>query len=282
MTAQTKTRPVAFLGPEGTFTEEALLANMPAGDLHPYPYPSINDVMLAVQSGEAALGLVPIENSLEGAVAVTHDLLAFGFEDLFVVREITHTIRHQLIARQPLELSRVTKVLSHPHVYGQCRTFIQKHLAAVEHEAANSTADAVRMVGRVARPWVAIGPRLAAEMYECQVIAADIEDSIDNSTRFVFLSREPAPQDLEGRYKTSIVCGIAQDQPGSLLMILSEFAFRYVNLTKIESRPSKRGLGDYVFFIDMEGRVDDAPLAQALNCLTCKLAWVKVLGSYPA
>ena len=119
-------------------------------------------------------------------------------------------------------------------------------------------------------------------MYECQVIAADIEDSIDNSTRFVFLSREPAPQDLEGRYKTSIVCGIAQDQPGSLLMILSEFAFRYVNLTKIESRPSKRGLGDYVFFIDMEGRVDDAPLAQALNCLTCKLAWVKVLGSYPA
>ena len=104
MTAKTTTRPVAFLGPEGTFTEEALLANMPAGDLHPYPYPSVNDVMLAVQNGEAALGLVPIENSLEGAVAVTHDLLAFGFEDLSVVREVTHTIRHQLIARQPLEL----------------------------------------------------------------------------------------------------------------------------------------------------------------------------------
>ncbi len=255
----------------------ALLKN-----LHPYPYPSINDVMLAVQSGEAALGLAPIENSLEGAVAVTHDLLAFGFEDLFVVREVTHTIRHQLIARQPLELSRVTKVISHPHVYGQCRTFIQKHLAAVEHEAANSTADAVRIVSRVDRPWVAIGPRLAAEMYECQVIEADIEDSIDNRTRFVFLSRERAPQDQDGRYKTSIVCGIAQDQPGSLLMILSEFAFRYVNLTKIESRPSKQGLGDYVFFIDMEGRVDDAPIAQALSCLTCKLPWVKVLGSYPA
>ena len=140
----------------------------------------------------------------------------------------------------------------------------------------------MRIVSRVDRPWVAIGPRLAAEMYECQVIAADIEDSIDNRTRFVFLSREPAPQDEEGRYKTSLVCGIAQDQPGSLLMILSEFAFRYVNLTKIESRPSKQGLGDYIFFIDMEGRVDDAPIAQALSCLTCKLPWVKVLGSYPA
>ena len=109
-------------------------------------------------------------------------------------------------------------------------------------------------MSRVDRPWVAIGTKLAAEMYECHVVAADIDDAEDNRTRFMFVSRDEAPQDLDARYKTSIVCGIAQDQPGSLLMILSEFAYRFVNLTKVESRPSKQALGDYIFFIDMEGR----------------------------
>ena len=183
---------VAFLGPEGTFTEEALLANLPDGGLHPYPYPSIREVLLAVQRGEAPLGLVPIENSLEGSVAVTLDLLAWGFEDLHIVREVVHPIRHQLIARRPLELDKITKVVSHPHAYGQCRTFLTEHLPKVEHEAANSTADAVRTVSRVDRPWAAIGTRLAAEMYECAVIRDDIEDSVENQTRFVFLSARPS------------------------------------------------------------------------------------------
>ena len=151
----------------------------------------------------------------------------------------------------------------------------------MEHEAANSTADAVRTVRRVKRPWAAIGTRLAAEMYECQVVRDDIEDSVENRTRFVYLSREPAAQDLEAAYKTSIVCGIGPDQPGALLLILSEFAHRYVNLTKIESRPSRQGLGEYIFLIDMEGKLSDAPIEQALNCLACKLPQVKVLGSFP-
>jgi len=272
---------VAFLGPEGTFTEEALLENPPGGSLHPFPYPSIRGVLDAVRSGEAELGLVPIENSLEGSVPITLDLLAFTYSDLFITREITHPIRHQLIAREPLELTKVTKILSHPHAYGQCRQFLDAHLPGVEHEAANSTADAVRTVHRVKRPWAAIGNRLAAEMYECVVIRDDIEDSVDNRTRFLYLSREPAAQDLDAGYKTSLVCGIAADQPGSLLLILSEFAHRYVNLTKLESRPSKQGLGSYIFFIDMEGRRTDPPIAEALKCLACKLPWVKVLGSFP-
>lgn len=272
---------IAFLGPEGTFTEEALLEALPDG-VHPFPYASIPDVMEAVSTGAARYGLVPIENSLEGAVAITLDLLAFGHDDLSIVRETTHAIHHQLIARTPLELGRVTKVISHPHVYGQCHAFLREHLPNVEHEAANSTAEAVRQVSRVDRPWVAIGPRLAAQMYECEVVRENIEDSVDNRTRFVLLARTPAAQNEDVRYKTSIVCGIAQDQPGSLLLILSEFAHRYVNLTKIESRPSKQGLGDYIFFIDMEGRQSDPAIAQALKCLVCKLAWVKVLGSYPA
>ncbi|MGO8683085.1 MAG: prephenate dehydratase [Thermoleophilia bacterium] len=277
---QNHTEPVAFLGPEGTFSEEALLASMPTG-CHPFPYQSIADVMAAVSDGSARYGLVPIENSLEGAVAITLDLLAFGHDDLSIVRETTHTVHQQLIARAPLDLAHVSKVISHPQVYGQCRSFLREYLPNAEHEAANSTAEAVRQVSRVERPWVAIGPKLAADMYECLVVHENIEDSVDNRTRFVFLAREPAAQDLDTPYKTSIVCGIAQDQPGSLLLILSEFAYRYVNLTKIESRPSKQGLGDYIFFIDMEGRLSDPAIDLALKGLECKLAWVKILGSYP-
>jgi len=273
---------VAFLGPEGTFTEEALLANMPDGTSYPHPYPTIREVMAAVHDGTAAYGLVPIENSLEGSVAITLDLLAFSDYAVNIVREITHPIRHQLIARAPLELGRITKILSHPHAYGQCRAFLEEHLPGVEHEAATSTAEAVRHVSRVDRPWAAIANQLAADMYECVIVQPDIEDSVDNRTRFVFLAREPVRQDLDAAYKTSLVCGIAQDEPGSLLLILSEFAYRHINLSKVESRPSRQALGHYIFFIDFEGRKDDPPVAQAIKCLACKLPWLRVLGSYPA
>jgi prephenate dehydratase len=273
---------VAFLGPEGTFTEEALLANRPAGDLNPFPYPSIRDVLKAVQSGEAALGLVPIENSIEGSVEMTLDGLAHNFPELCIVREITYPVHQQLITRKPLDYGQITKIISIPKAYGQCREFIREHLGNVEHEATDSTAEAVRRVSRVDRPWAAVGTRLAAEMYECHILAENIEDTEENRTRFIFLAREPAPQDQQAPYKTSIVCGIAQDEPGTLLLILSEFAYRHLNLTKVESRPSKQALGHYIFFIDFEGRQEDTPVAQALKCLACKLPWMRVLGSYPS
>ena len=190
--AQQEPLKIAFLGPEGTFSEEALLANMPGEGYHPFPYPSIREVLKAVQSGEAPLGLVPIENSIEGSVVVTLDSLAFGFDELRVVREITHQVHQQLIARRPIELDRVTKIVSIPHAYGQCREFIRAHLDGVEHEPTDSTAEAVRRVSRVDRPWVAIGTRLAADMYECAVIADDIDDAEDNRTRFVFVARDEA------------------------------------------------------------------------------------------
>jgi prephenate dehydratase len=273
---------VAFLGPEGTFTEEALLANMPDGGLHPFPYPSIRDVLKAVQNGEVPLGIVAIENALEGSVPVTLDSLAWGLDDLHIVREVTHPVHQMLITKTEMPLDQITKVISIPHAYGQCRDFIREHLGNVEHEATDSTAEAVRRVSRVNRPWAAVGTRLAAEMYECHIAAEDIEDAEENATRFVFVAREAAAQDLGGRYKTSIVCSIDQDEPGSLLLILSEFAYRHVNLAKIESRPSKQALGHYVFFIDIEGSIASQPVAQALKCLACKLPWLKVLGSYPA
>jgi len=273
---------VAFLGPEGTFTEEALLANMPEGGLHPFPYPSIRDVLKAVQSGQAPLGLVAIENALEGSVPVTLDSLAWSFDDLQIVREVTHPVHQMLITKTEMPLDQITKVISIPHAYNQCRDFIREHLGNVEHEATDSTAEAVRRVSRVDRPWAAVGTRLAAEMYECHIVAEDIEDFEDNRTRFVFVARERASQDLGGRYKTSIVCGMDQDEPGTLLLILSEFAYRHVNLNKVESRPSKQALGHYVFFIDLDGSIEDTQVAQALKCLACKLPWLKVLGSYPA
>ncbi len=130
-------------------------------------------------------------------------------------------------------------------------------------------------------PWVAIGNRLAGTTYGCAVLAADIEDHADNETRFVFLARQRERQDWFEPYKTSVVCEIVKDQPGALLLILQEFAFRHINLTKIESRPSKRRLGDYIFIVDMEGKVDDLSIADALRCLCCKLPRLTVLGSYP-
>jgi prephenate dehydratase len=271
----------AFLGPVGTWAEEALRASTHLAEGEAVPYPTVTDVVEAVSSGEVARGIVPIENSLEGSVRVTLDILAFEVDDVRIAREIVLPIHHCLISRSEMPLERIELILSHPHASAQCRKFMRAQLPQAEVKAANSTAEAVRIVSEGEEDWAAIGSRLAAEKYGCIVLSEAIEDHPGNQTRFVVLSREEAPQGLDEPYKTSIVCAIAHDQPGSLLQILQEFAFRSINLTKIESRPSKKGLGDYVFFIDMEGKKDDAAIASALECLGCKLASVKLLGSYP-
>jgi prephenate dehydratase len=283
---------IAFLGPRGTFTEEALRATLgPARHLPPsgseaaqaiVPLPSLADTIQSVSDGEFDLGIVPIENSIEGSVSITVDVLAHEVENLQIVREVRHSIRHRLIARPGVRLDEVTKVVSHPHANAQCRKWIRTYLPGVDVEAANSTANAVERVAASDEPWAAIGTALAAEAYDCVVLRDNIEDHDDNETRFVFISRMRERQDLNEPYKTSVVCEIAKDQPGALLLILQEFAYRYINLTKIESRPSKRGLGDYVFLVDMEGRITDPSVSDALRCLACKLPRLKVLGSYPA
>lgn len=270
-----------YLGPTGTWAEEALLANTSCTAEEAIPFASVYDVIGAVSTGEIEQGLVPMENSIEGSVFATIDMLTFEIDNVQITREIVQPIRHRLIAREQIALGVIKRILSHPHAHPQCRRFVREHLPQAEIVAASSTAEAVRLVSQSDEPWAAIGSSLAAETYGCVVIADNIEDYPDNRTRFVMLSRMPAPQDLDQPYKTSIVCSIAHDQPGSLLQILQEFAHRYVNLTKIESRPSKQGLGDYVFFIDMEGKKDDPQIAPALKCLECKLNWVKLLGSYP-
>lgn len=274
-------RKIGFLGPTGTWAEEALIAATGVSAEETQAIPSVYDVIAAVAAGEVSQGIVPMENAIEGSVSATLDVLAFEVENVHIVREVVHPIRHRLIARTSLPLEQIEKLLSHPHAHAQCRRFIREKLPQAEIVAANSTADAVRIVSLSDEKWAAIGSSLAAKSYDCTILDEDIEDYSGNQTRFVLLSTEPAPQDLDAGYKTSIVCTIAHDQPGSLLQILQEFAHRYVNLTKIESRPSKKGLGDYVFFIDVEGRKDDEQVAAAIKCLECKLARVKLLGSYP-
>lgn len=282
----TAARTVGFLGPEGTFTEMALRATLDeeAADGHRRtftPYGSMQDTIEAVSTGEVDCAVVPIENSIEGSVSATVDILAHEVDNLQIVREVRIPIRHQLLARPGTTLDQITKVISHPHANAQCRGWLRRNLPGVEIEAANSTANAVERISRSTEPWGAIGNELAGEKYGCVILGPDIEDHKDNETRFVFLARQRERQDWFEPYKTTVVCEIVKDQPGALLLILQEFAFRHLNLTKIESRPSKRRLGDYIFVIDVEGKADDGPVADTLRCLNCKLPRLTVLGSYP-
>ena len=277
---------IGFLGPAGTFTEVALRATIDeqradGGPRRFIPFASMEETIDAVSTGEVDCSIVPIENSIEGSVSATVDFLAHEIENLQIVREVRHPISHSLLARPGVTLEQITKVVSHPHANAQCRMWLRKNLPGRDIEAANSTANAVERVASTDQPWAAIGNRLAGTTYGCEVLEADIEDHKDNETRFVFLARQRERQDWFEPYKTSVVCEIVKDQPGALLLILQEFAFRRINLTKIESRPSKRRLGDYIFLVDMEGKVDDGPVADALGCLSCKLPRLTVLGSYP-
>jgi prephenate dehydratase len=271
--------PVAFFGPSGTFTEEALLsqADLAAGDR--VPYASIPDVLAAVEGGAHELGVVPIENSIEGSVSVTLDTLVFE-HDLLIQREVDLPISLNLFAKPGTALGDVTTVLSYPHAIAQCREWLSKKLPDATIVAANSTAEAAQRVSRSKRSdQAAIGNALAARIYGLRKLAAEIEDHPENQTRFVVVGTGiPAPT---GHDKTSVVCFQRADRPGSLLGILQEFAARSLNLSKLESRPTKQSLGDYCFLIDFEGHVADELVADCLRTLAAKQARVKFLGSYP-
>jgi prephenate dehydratase len=276
---------VAFLGPRGTFSEEALLSqpDLAAGEL--VPIRSIPEVIAEVDQGRVEVAVVPIENAIEGSVNATLDTLAFeSSPELMIQREIVLPIDMHLCARPGTQLSDVTAVVSIPHATAQCREWLARKLPGVEVQAANSTAEAARSVAETKPPKgkgarAAIATSLAAKLYGLDVLAADIEDHPDNETRFVVIGFGiPA---RTGHDKTTIVVFQNQDRPGSLLGILQEFAARAVNLTKLESRPTKRGLGNYCFFIDCEGHISDELVADVLRNLAAKHD-VRFLGSYPA
>ena len=265
----------------GTFTEEALLSEPDLAAAELVPAPSISDVLAVTEAGEVDLGFVAIENAIEGTVNASIDALAFE-HDLLIQREVVIPVHQNLLALPGTTLADVKAVLSIPVATAQVRRWLGANLPGVEELAANSTAEAARVVGEGNHPGTAaIAPAVAAELYGLVIIAAAIEDHPENETRFVVVARQgiPAPT---GHDKTTIVCFQQADRPGSLLAILQEFAARAINLTKIESRPTKQGLGDYCFAIDFEGHVADELVADCLRDLRAKVADIKFLGSYPA
>jgi prephenate dehydratase len=247
------------------------------------PLASFKDVLEAVDRGRADVGLVAMENSIEGTVNVTLDPLIFAHE-LWIVRELQLSVAQCLVGMAGAQLVNLKRVLSMPVATAQCRTWLAHNLAGVEEEASPSTADAVRQVAEAQDPQMAaIGTKHAAELYGLEVLAAGIQDHDANMTRFVVVARPewglPAPT---GHDKTSIVCFQSSDHPGSLHMILGQFAARNLNLTKLESRPTKKALGQYCFVIDVDGHVADEVVADCLRALHATLSSVKFLGSYPA
>jgi prephenate dehydratase len=281
---------VAYFGPEGTFTQEALIGATPGCDLELVPLATIYDTVMAVHSSEVERALVPIENSLEGSVNATLDALAIETEDVAILGEVVHPIRHCLIARTQLELDEIETVVSHPQATAQCARFIRARLPQAQVLAGSSTADAVRTVAEHSGRWAALGNRLAAQRYNCQVLRAGVEDVAGNETRFVWLGPVGAPpggpgagDSLIGPWKTAVVFwGAGSEAPGWLVRCLAEFAGREVNLTRIESRPRKQGLGRYMFFIDLEGRDREPHVADALAGLREHVEVLRVLGSFPA
>lgn len=296
-----------YFGPEGTFTHEALIegirreeATAPDEARTTEPelvaLPTIYETVMAVQTGEVDRALVPIENSLEGSVNATLDALAIETDDVSIVGELVHPIRHCLIAKRELALDQIEAVVSHPQATAQCARFIRSRLPGARVLAGSSTADAVRMVAEHAGAWAALGNRLAAELYSCRVLEANVEDVADNETRFVWLARGSSrgmPGAASGSHggrgaprhswKTALVFwGAGSEAPGWLVRCLNEFAARQVNLTRIESRPRKQGLGQYMFFLDLEGSDADPAVSAALDALRQHVEVQRVLGSFPA
>jgi prephenate dehydratase len=285
---------VGFLGPAGTFTEEALLASADGDAVEPVALTSIYETVAALRRGEVRWAIVPIENSLDGSVSVTLDLLAEQDGDVEIVGEALLRVRHSLIACQPIELAQIDTVLTHPQVPGQCAHFLRTELAHARILPASSTAGAVRtVIDEGDRARAAIGTVLAASLYGGTILREDVEDREDNETRFAWLARSgeatAAPLALPGRqtagaeWKTSLVFwGRGAESPGWLVRCLDEFARRKINLTKIESRPRRERLGRYMFFADLNGRAGDAAVGGAIEGLRAMCEHVGVLGSYRA
>jgi prephenate dehydratase len=304
---------VGYLGPQGTFSEEALLASAEPGTVEPVALRTIYDTMLTLIRGEVEWALAPIENSLDGSVSVTLDLLGSEEGGLQIVGETLLSVRHSLIASEKLELNEIDTVLTHPQVPGQCERFLRGELGHATVLPASSTAEAVRIVatGR-RRGQAALGTVLAAGIYGAAVLREGVQDRDDNQTRFVWLARaggaggdraDTVPVDQAastganggpehapplrtrdgGEWKTSLVFwGAGADSPGWLVRCLDEFGGRGINLTRIESRPKRDRMGSYMFFVDLQGRVGEPAIAEAVAGLEQICEQARVLGSYRA
>jgi prephenate dehydratase len=274
---------IGYLGPEGTFSHQALLAAGVPDGAAATAFTTIYDTVMAVHDGTVARSLVPIENSLEGSIDVTLDALATDASDVRIVGETVLAIRNCLIAGRPTPLEEIETVYSHPQANAQCARFLRTRLPGARVVAVNSTADAVRSVA--ADPLLAhaaLGNSLAAEIYGGHVLLDGVDDDEGNQTRFVWLApADASAADLVGQAKTSIVFwGAGDESPGWLVRCLAEISDREINMTRIESRPHRAGLGHYMFFADLLGRLDAAVVGAAIDGVRAHCEEVRVLGSY--
>lgn len=277
---------VSFLGPAGTFSDDALHAVEVVGEVEAVEAASIHHAVVAVAKGEVDRALVPFENSIEGTVRPTLDALAFDAESVVITGEHDHPISHALIAREGVDVGEVEVVLSHPQPSAQCARFLREELAGAEVRQTPSTAEAVREVAASDAPWAALGAAAAAGIYGCRVLREGVEDEPGNVTRFVWLAPagvEPNPAaDPERPWRTTLIFSeLGADHPGALVDALTAFSDRDVNLTRIESRPRRFELGRYMFFADLDGAAHDDAVAEAIGALRLKAENVRVLGSYP-
>ncbi|KJS14837.1 MAG: hypothetical protein VR69_00295 [Peptococcaceae bacterium BRH_c4b] len=268
---------IGYLGPPGTFTQEAALKYAGAGaDM--VCYDSVSSIMAAVASGEVDEGVVPLENSTEGSVVQSMDLLAHRF-DLKIKGEVVLSISQHLLARPGVVLKDLTRIMSHPQALAQCRIFLEEKLPGVRLVETPSTSEAARLVARSREPWGAVSNVKAAQCHGLNVLWESIQDCRDNATRFAVLGSEDCP--LSPGCKTSLIVTGA-NRPGSLYSILRDFALRDINLTRIESRPARKHLGEYLFFIDLDGHRSEPKVAEAITAVAARAAEVKIIGSYPA
>lgn len=268
---------VGYLGPLGTHSEDVCSNFYPKDQWNLQAYPTIDTCIRATASGITAECIVPIENSLEGSVNITLDNLAHE-TNLFITKEIVWPIRHHLLTHT--KDTEIKVILSHPQALAQCRQYLAKQYPNAQIETVESTAAAAHKVASGAKHHAAIANINASKIYNLNVVASDIQDHPHNCTRFVILKPKPATY-TAGYWKTSIVCRIKGDKPGSLFHLLQELALNNINLVRIESRPARTELGEYIFFMDMEGSMEDVALLTALTSLKQKSLWFKNLGSYP-
>ena len=273
----------AYLGPAGTYHDEAARAfahRLGIENPELVEYPSLSEVFDCVDRGRTEYGVVATENALEGPVTATLDNFAFR-SSATILGEHVLDIHHCLIMHPDATRDDVKTVVSHPQGLGQCRRYLNDKLHGIPTMTVASTADSARRAA-ADKSVAGIGNAFAAELYGARVEESCIEDHFGNQTSFALIGRQGHVPVLTGtKFKTSLALFLQADRPGALLMILSEFAYAGINLVKIQSRPTKQALGDYMFFVDIEGSTSDLEVQTALNCLRLKLREVKVLGSYP-
>ncbi len=268
---------VGYLGPYGTHSHDVCCNFYSQDYWNLEAYSTIDACIRATANIHNTECIVPIENSLEGSVNITLDTLAHEV-NLSIIKEIVWPIRHHLLTNSTEDDIEV--ILSHPQALAQCRNYLTRHYPKAQIKTVESTAEAARIVASGIKHHAAIANINASKIYDLTILASDIQDHPHNCTRFVILGHTPAAY-TEGDWKTSVVCRIKGDKPGSLFHLLEELAFNRINLVRIESRPARTELGEYIFFMDMEGSIHDTNVAAALTALRNKSLWFKNLGSYP-